>query len=92
MWKRYSVWMKLKDSIQAIGTVTQLSLIFENSQFIWNIITAAIQLGGLLIPIWIEDRNQDGLIDVFEKEVTVKVKSDAPIETDVKVETKTDTP
>ena len=84
--------MKLKDSIQAIGTVTQLSLIFENSQFIWNIITAGIQLGGLLIPIWIEDRNQDGLIDVFEKEVTVKVKSDAPIETDVKVETKTDTP
>jgi hypothetical protein len=84
--------MKLKDSIQAIGTVTQLSLIFENSQFIWNIITATIQLGGLLIPIWIEDRNQDGLIDVFEKEVTVKVKSDAPIETDVKVETKTDTP
>lgn len=73
-------------SIQAVLSVTQLSLIFSDSQHIYNVIVTAGQLIALLIPIWFEDRNNDTIADIFEKEVTVTVKSDSPIEVTTKTE------
>lgn len=75
-------------SIQAVLSVTQLSLIFAESQHIYNVLVTIGQIAALLIPIWFTDENRDGDVDIFEKEVTVKVKSETPIE--VKTETKTE--
>lgn len=85
-WQQISFWNKVNNTIQVIGTFTQLSLIFGESQHIYNVMVALIQLAGMLLPIWFTDENKDGRVDVFEKEVTVTVKSDTPIDvqTDVK--------
>lgn len=85
---RMSFWTKFQLTVQTIGTFTQLSLIFGDSQHIYNVLVAIGQLAGLLIPIWMEDKNNNGTVDLFEKEVTVKVTSDSPITTEVKTETK----
>lgn len=74
-------------TIQAVGTFTQLSLIFGDSQHIYNVMVALIQLAGLIIPIWFDDKDNDGNVDLFQKEVTVKVTSETPI--DIKTETET---
>lgn len=89
IWKRISFWTKLQLTIQAVLSLTQLSLIFGDSEHIFNIFVTAGQILGLIIPIWIQDANRDGIVDGFEKEVTVTVKSDSPIE--VKTETKHET-
>ncbi len=86
---RMSFWTKLQLTIQAVLSLTQLSLIFGDSEHIFNIFVTAGQILGLIIPIWIQDANRDGIVDGFEKEVTVTVKSDSPIE--VKTETKNET-
>lgn len=83
-----SFWHKVKDTIQVIGTFTQLGLILGDSQHIYNIITAVAQLAGLVLPIWLTDANSDGIIDGFEKEVTVTVKSDSPIKVDTETTNK----
>lgn len=85
---RMTFWTKFQLTIQAVLSVAQLSLIFGDSEHIYNIIVTAGQILGLIIPIWIQDANRDGIVDGFEKEVTVTVKSEAPIE--IKTETKSE--
>lgn len=87
IWQKMSFWQKMSATIQAVGTFTQLSLIFGDSQHIYNVMVALIQLAGLIIPIWFDDKDNDGNVDLFQKEVTVKVTSETPI--DIKTETET---
>lgn len=75
-------------TIQAIGTFTQLSLIFGDSQHIYNVMVALIQLAGLIIPIWFEDRDNDGNVDMFQKEITTTITSDSPIKITTETENK----
>jgi hypothetical protein len=81
-------WTKLQLTIQAILSLAQLSLIFGESAHIYNIFVTAGQILGLIIPIWIQDQNRDGIVDGFEKEVITTIKSDSPIT----IETETITP
>lgn len=87
IWQKMSFWQKMSATIQAVGTFTQLSLIFGDAQHIYNVMVALIQLAGLIIPIWFDDKDNDGNVDLFQKEVTVKVTSETPI--DIKTETET---
>ena len=85
-WKKITFWNKVQLTVQSILTVTQLSLIFGNAQHIYNVLVTVGQLIGLIIPIWMEDRDSDGTVDLFQKEVTTTITSDSPItvETEVK--------
>lgn len=85
---RMSFWTKFLLTVQTIGTFTQLSLIFGNSQHVYNVLVSIVQLAGLVVPIWMDDKNNNGIVDIFEKEVVTTIKSDSPIT----VETKTETP
>ena len=80
--KKYTFWTKIMMTIQAIGTFTQLSLIFGDSKHVYNVIVALVQLSGLVLPIWMEDKDGNGEVDIFEKEVTVT--SASPIQVEVK--------
>jgi hypothetical protein len=84
-WKTKPFWDKVKDSVHGVLAITQLSLVLGDAQHVYNVITFAGQVIGLLIPIWFDDKNQNGKVDAFEKEVTVKVKSDTPIEVETEV-------
>lgn len=87
---RMTFWTKLQLTIQAILSLAQLSLIFGDSEHIYNVVVTAGQILGLIIPIWVQDANRDGVVDGFEKEVITTIKSDTPItiETEVKTEPK----
>lgn len=89
-WKKTSTWGKIKDSVSGILAIGQLSLILNDSQHVYNVVLFVGQVAALLIPIWFDDKNQNNIADVFEKEVTVTVKSDAPITTEVTTENKTE--
>lgn len=88
IWQKMSFWQKMSATIQAIGTFTQLSLIFGDSQHIYNVMVALIQLAGLIIPIWFEDRDNDGHVDLFQKEITTTITSDSPIKVTTETENK----
>ena len=87
-WKKASFWNKVKDTIHFLGTATQLTLILGDSAHIWNFITAAAQVLGSIIAIWMEDKDKDGEVDVFQKEVITTVTSDSPIKVETKIEKK----
>lgn len=87
-WKKTSTWGKIKDSVSGILAIGQLSLILNDSQHVYNVVLFVGQVAALLIPIWFDDKNQNNIADVFEKEVTVTVKSDTPITTEVTTENK----
>lgn len=87
MFKKITFWNKVQMSVQAVLSVTQLSLIFSDSQHIYNVLVSVGQIATILIPIWFEDKNGDSVVDIFEKEVTVKVTSDSPIKIDTETKT-----
>lgn len=88
MVKKITFWNKMQMSVQAVLSVTQLSLVFADSQHFYNVIVTVGQIAALLIPVWFTDENNDGEVDIFEKEVTVKVTSDSPIKVDTETTTK----
>lgn len=87
-WKKTSFWTKVMMTIQAVGTFTQLSLIFGDAQHVYNVIVALVQLSGLILPIWMDDKNGDGTVDIFEKEITTTITSDSPIKVKTETENK----
>ena len=87
-WKRASFWTKIKDTVGGILALGQLSLVLGNAQHIYNGILFIGQAVALFIPIWMEDKNQNDIADIFEKEVKVTIKSDSPITTETTIEKK----
>jgi hypothetical protein len=85
-WKKTVFWTKVRDSINAVGTLTQLGLIAADSAHVWNYVVGGAQLIGTFISIWFDDKDKDGTADIFQKEVTTTITSDSPInvETEVK--------
>lgn len=83
--KRTTFWEKVNKTIQVIGTFTQLTLIFGDAQHIYNLVVAAAQLLGLLLPVWFDDKDHDGLVDIFQEETTttITVKGTGPTEVEV---------
>lgn len=84
-YKYSSFWTRVKDSVNAVGTITQVVLVAGESDHIWNYITGGIQLLGTFISIWFDDRDKDGKVDIFQKEVVTTIRSETPI----KIETET---
>jgi len=81
--KKTIFWTKVRDSINAVGTLTQLGLIAADSAHVWNYVVGAGQLIGTFISIWFDDKDKDGTADIFQKEVTLKVTSESPMTTEV---------
>jgi hypothetical protein len=88
-WKRTSTWNKIKDSFSGVLAIGQLSLILNDSQHVYNVLCFIGQIAALLIPIWFDDKNQNDIADIFEKEVVTKVTSETPITVETKTENKT---
>ena len=82
-WKKTSFWGKIRDTVQILGTSTQLTLIFNDAQHIYNVIVAATQLLSLLLPVWFTDEDRDGNVDAFQEEVKVIVKSETPVDVQI---------
>lgn len=79
--KTVSFWNKMNHSVQLFGTGSQLTLVAADASPIWNYVAGAATTIAMLFTIWMEDKNENGLVDVFEKVITVK----APLDAEVKV-------
>jgi hypothetical protein len=88
MWKHLSFWQKFQATLSGIAGLAQLIFAANDFAHIYNYVTFSVQAFGIIMGIWMEDRNKNDIVDVFEKEVIVKVTSDTPIQTEVTVEKK----
>lgn len=79
--KTVSFWNKMNHSVQLFGTGSQVALVAAEASHIWNYIAAGATTVAMLFTIWMEDKDDNGLVDVFEKVITVK----APLDAEVKV-------
>jgi hypothetical protein len=79
IWKKTLFWGKVKDTL-AIG-----SILSQGGMELGNVnesVKLWIGLGSLaayLVGMWMDDKNKDGIVDIFETEVTTKITSDTPI-------------
>lgn len=64
--KTVSFWNKLNHSIQLFGTGSQVALVAAEASHIWNYVAAGATTIAMLFTIWAEDRNGNGVVDVFE--------------------------
>lgn len=79
--KTVSFWNKMNHSVQLFGTGSQVTLVASDASHVWNYIAAGATTVAMLFTIWMEDKNNDGIVDVFEKVITVT----APMHADVEV-------
>lgn len=87
-YKDTSFWTKISHTFQLFGTGGQVALALNHALPIWNIVTGVATIAGMVLSIWMDDKDNNGKVDIFEKEVvtTTTIKSDSPIE--VTTETK----
>lgn len=80
-YKDVSFWTKISHTFQLFGTGGQVALALNHALPIWNIVTGVATIAGMVLAIWMDDKNNNGKVDIFEKEVTTvtSIKSDSPI-------------
>jgi hypothetical protein len=66
MLKKLSFWVKLRTTIASLGIGSEVFLHFADSTPIWSLIAGFATILGILITVWIEDKNNDGIVDLFE--------------------------
>jgi len=64
--KTISFWNKLNHSVQLFGTGSQVALVAAEASPIWNYIAAGATTIAMLLTIWAEDANKNGIVDAFE--------------------------
>lgn len=65
-WKKVSFWNKIKATIGSLGVGTELTLFVADSHHVWKWVTFGATFLGILITFWIEDKNNDGIVDAFQ--------------------------
>ena len=73
LWKKMTFWDKLKTTIGLFGTGGQVALLITNAPHLYNYITAGATFLGLLIPVWIDDKNANSVPDIFEDDKQNKI-------------------
>lgn len=88
IWKRAIIWTKIKDSLALGGILGQAGMEVLNTSEPIKLWVAVGTVLGYLVGMWMEDKNNDGIVDIFQTEVTTKVTSSAPIDVEIKKEEK----
>lgn len=64
--KTVCFWKKLKGTIAGLGIGSEITLYMMDSHPTWKIVAAISSVVGMLITTWIEDTNNDGIVDLFQ--------------------------
>ena len=65
-WEGVSFWMKLKAIIAMFGAGGEITLIITEQSAVWHYITIGATILSILITNVIEDKDNDGIVDLFE--------------------------
>jgi hypothetical protein len=66
-WKRISFWNKLRSILTALGAGGEVALIIGESSHSYKYVVGIATVVMILITHLIEDRNNNGIADIFEK-------------------------
>lgn len=64
--KRVSFWQKLKATIAGLGISSEITLYMMDSHPAWKVVAAISSVVGMLITTWVEDKDNDGVVDIFQ--------------------------
>lgn len=64
--KTVSFWTKLNHSVQLFGTGSQVALVAAEASPIWNYVAAGATTVTMLFTIWMDDTNNNSIVDIFE--------------------------
>jgi hypothetical protein len=74
-WARMSFWNKFRSILTAIGAGTEFALILgEEDGHLYKWVVGGITLLAIIITHAIEDRNNDGIADIFQNEEDLNAK------------------
>jgi len=62
-YQRTSFWNKVESSCALAGSITVVEMAVEKVDYKWFMLAGAIGFFGKLLSIWIQDRDNDGVID-----------------------------
>ena len=62
----FDFWAKMKLALGSAGIGTEIALHFGDSDPIWKYLTGLATFLSILITIFFEDKDNDGIVDVFE--------------------------
>lgn len=68
-WVRMTFWDKVEKSFAIVGSLTVTELGIQEADPKWFIFIGIIGLLVKLLQIWFEDKNNNGIIDLFEDEI-----------------------
>lgn len=68
-WMRVGFWMKIKAIIAALGIGGEITLFIIESHPGWKIVAAIATMFGIFISILIEDKDNNGIADIFQKKL-----------------------
>lgn len=83
IWKKAILWTKIKDTFALGGILGQAGMEVLNSSEIVKLSVALGTVIGYLVGMWMEDKDKDGIVDIFQTEVTTKVTSSSPVDIEV---------
>lgn len=65
-WTEVSFWMKLKTTIAIFGAGGEVTMIITEQSAGWHVTTITATILSILITNFIEDKNNNGKVDLFE--------------------------
>jgi hypothetical protein len=65
-WKKTIFWEGIKRTCAVYGAPTTAGLSFMDADSIWVITSGVIAGLGAFLAIWLTDKNNNGVIDLFE--------------------------
>lgn len=71
-WQTVKFWTKIKLLVAACGSGGELTLILREVAAEWHVLTIVATILGLFLTQFIEDKNNNGIVDALEREEKVK--------------------
>lgn len=80
IWKRALFWTKVKDTLAIGSIISQGGMELGGTPEDVKIWIGVGSLAAYLVGMWMEDKDKDGVVDIFQSEVKTTITSAAPIE------------
>lgn len=66
-WQQFSFWLKLKATFATFGVGGEIALFVGESHEKYKWLVGGATVLSILITNFIEDKNNDGIVDIFQK-------------------------
>lgn len=68
IWQQFGFWMKIRAAIGTLGAGGEITLLATEQAAYWHWITIGATALGMLITLFIEDKNNNNIVDLFENQ------------------------